>query len=278
MRTHQPAWLWISTVALAMGVGYGAGAHFGGGRGQEPVQQPPPLTSETALPEDDPLPPAVEDWGDEVSPGVYVLRSLEPPQIEDDDDLRARLRCFLEPPGVVAARVYAPDDPDDPFWPKGPIDVYLVYNHADMRSQLHGIMWFGPDDNPSEVGSHLIYSLHLGNCYGLMFLDVDGDGRREVITTSPGADQYSLAIVDLFAPGGPDRKSGGLPFTNSEWWKFADLDDDGVYEAITEGPAWDVKNEVRDGENEQRVFAVYSLSGDEWSLSSVHEDDPTVQQ
>ena len=273
MGTSRLAVLWSGTVLLALGVGYGAGAHFGRGRAEQRTEQPAPPAPPVVQPPDDPLPQAVEDWGDEIGPKVYILRDDEPARTEGDPDLRRRLSRFLERPKVMAARMYAREGPG---WPKGPTDVYLVWDPGDVRSQLHGIKWIGPPGNPSEAGIHRVFALHLGGCHGLVFVDVDGDGRREVITSSPGADQWTVAIVDLFAPDGAIRKDKGLPFTNDEWWKFADLDNDGVYEAITAGPAWDVENLERDGTNEQQVFAVYSFSEGEWALSTVQDADPTV--
>ena len=267
MIANRSTWLWLGAVLVASAVAYEAGAHSSSSRGLAPSEPAPQSRP------DDVLPPAVENWGDQIGASVYIIRSVEPPRMEADADLHARVNRFLEPPVIKAARVYAPEGPESP---KGPTDVYLVWDPGDVRSQLHGIEWFDPPGNPSEVGLHRIYPLSLGGCDGLVFLDVDGDGRREVITSQPGVNQWTVAIVDLFAPDGAVSKDQGLPLTKSEWWKFADLDKDGVYEAITAGPAWDVEGLTERSANQRRVFAVYSLCNGRWSLASVHDSDPTV--
>lgn len=275
MGTRRWGVLWGVAVVAALGVGYGVGAYLGPGRADEVVEQPASDMAEVMRPTADPVPAAVENWGDHVGPSVYILRRAEARRMEADAALRARVMRFREQPEVIAARVYRPEGPE---WPKGPTDVYLVGNRTDMQSELHGIYWYSPVDDPDGTACHERWALGAGGSHGLTLLDVDGDGRREVITSMAGVNTWGVAIVDLFAPDGAVGKYEGLPFTQNDWWKFADLDDDGIYEAVTVGPAWVVRGMEPDETKEQRVFAVYSFSEGEWSLSDVLEDDPTLAQ
>lgn len=274
MTLKRATWLWILALAAALGIGYLAGAHFGAETEVQIVERPVVRPPEPEADEDDPVPEPVEDWGDEVAPGVYILRSLAPSQMEADEDLRARVERFVEPPIVVAARVYRPESPEHP---KGPTDVYLVANPADMEFELHGIYWYGPGDAPTGTAWHREWTLGIGGHFGLVLLDVDGDGREEVMTTSPGANIWRPTIIDLFADEAV-WKGKGLPSTKSPWWKFADLDDDGDYEAITEGPARSVAWGATGWDPDEEVFAVYSLQDSEWSLTDVYDEDPTIRR
>lgn len=216
-------------------------------------------------------------WHDEGENGVYIVQHRDPPAVEDDAGLRQRVGRFLQTRKILAARNYAPEGPGNP---KGPIDVYAVWNPADVRTQLHAVHWMGPSDRPSEVVDHLIYTAHLATCSELVFLDVDGDGRREVVTIFPGANVCRPAILDLTGPAAPETKDAGLEPWPSLWWKLADLEGDGRYEAVTQVGGQAVRRlpdalDWPEFAAAEGAYLVYALRGHRWHLDSVLREDPT---
>ena len=184
------------------------------------------------------------------------------------------MRKLEHPVHVMAARRYVREGPQSPT---GPTDVYVVWNPVDFRREVHMVAWYAGYDTVAE---HRIVPLSPANVNDLVLLDIDGDGRREVITLDAGINTPYVVILDFGRAQGEETVLEGLPGPRAEEWKFVDLDADGRYECVarTRGrylSRHDDANQFPVLTEDERAYLIYHWAGHEYVLSGVVRKDPT---
>jgi len=216
-------------------------------------------------------------WAEEGKGGAYVVKSRDWLAVEDDAGLKQRAAMFLRPPRLLAARNYAAQSPENP---KGPIDVYSVYNSEELRARVHMVHWYHGDHGYEGTAWHTVFDLGLAGGHELVFLDLDRDGSREVITVLHGANTTGPIILDFGRPRGEEIVFEGLPPSKAHEWKFADLDGDGQYECVevTHGAAvnrWRDSDRQLPFSDDENVYITYGLEGEKYVLKEFLRKDPT---
>jgi hypothetical protein len=207
----------------------------------------------------------------------------EAPVIEDDPLLRQRVQVFESGLHVLGARRYAHGPRDCTA------DVYLVRNDADQDLEVHLLEWREP---AGEWGTHMhdiASGLNHFASNQLVFLDLEGDGHREIIILRAGANFLVPAILDFRRPKGEREVLPGITALKGEpVYTFYDLDGDGRYECIAETdwleelgwvgevlPANKVSPPDRlRGYGEEAAYLVHELRGEEYVLVEVTLTNP----
>lgn len=245
---------------LAFAAGLGVGRWVLPRAGTTGPEPPAPLGAAGVVDDTDdgtPAPP-----GCTAAPGVRVLWNQRPPAIEDDEGLRARVARFQRPAVVEMAQHYADPGPDH-----GPIDVFMVQRDGVSGLELHWIEWYGDGTGMKrdEVGS-----FGLASCNGLLLLDVDGDGSREVITVTAGC----LDVFDFQKPRAERRRGGSL--WRALCWRFADVDGDGTQEcaAVITPQVYEKAWGTPPDPAVSRWYKLYRWRDKGYELDAVYDHDP----
>lgn len=217
--------------------------------------------------------------GREVSHDVRSPADQSAQSRDESSELAAYVRAFNRRRGIVAAAKYGAFS-----------CAYVVSNGFDWK--VHLIQWGerpdgslraigGMFEDPAAVVNEMIVTTDqcvplpgLGT-EELDLIDLNGNGRREVVLLVGHADGWSKAVIDFAQPQGRELlfDSADCPHLTEPWTSFMDMDDDGKYEMIRRvSRPWLVTDLIEEAtkvsddtglENCKEVYLVYRLDSAE---------------
>jgi hypothetical protein len=228
------------------------------------------------------------DTATALRPEVHVLDYLGkaqqgPAQLQVPSD---HVREFERARTVVAAAPYPGPTPQGI---REPAEVYVVKNRLTLCTEVWMVEVTPPDQPYSVSGQRVVEGPGVPTGH-LLLLDLNGDGRREVIYGVAGVNCVTTAILDFEElpanewfgqPEGKEWRVEAVGGPGAPWVvKFGDLDADGEYEMIALVSGYDLRkcddaHKWPAFKDDETAYFIYHLEDGEYRLRDVLRDDPT---
>jgi len=131
--------------------------------------------------------------------------------------------------------------------------VFVVHNDLDTETRVHFVRWYPPPADVPPAQVHRIVTVNGWAMPRLALLDVNGDGREEVIIRVSGVSYSRIVIVDFNRPQGREILLDDMEAPASWRSDFADLDRDGKCEIIR----WVKGSKLSDRTDDGRKWAAF---------------------